>query len=127
MGKWSYYDSTENIVYTDISGIENSLNSVNSVIDEVINLVKDLAEKPYLIVCWKDVQMAPEVAEHYGKRTAHLIQNYLKGVARYSANDITTRIHLRTETIKHHTQGSRSHIYDTKEEALEAIRRGEIG
>jgi hypothetical protein len=127
MGRWSHYDAEENIVYTDITGVENSIHSVDVVIDEAIDLVKDLPEKPYLIVCWKDVTMDPDVAEYYGKRTAHLIQTYLKGIARYSATDISTRIHLRTETIKHQTQGSRSHIYDSKEEALEAVRRGDIG
>jgi hypothetical protein len=127
MGKWSNYDVEENIVYTDITGVENSMQSVDNVIDEVIGLVRDLPEKPYLIVCWRDVSMDPDVADYYGKRTADLIRNYLKGVARYAATDIATRIHLRTETIKHHTQGSRSHIYNTKEEALEAIRNGEIG
>lgn len=126
MGQYSRYDAKENVIFTDLSGLVSGPEVVDSVIDEVIAIAGSLREKVFVVVSWQDAKMEPSLAEHYGQRVQELL-NYVRGIVRYAATDIHTRIAIRTQTVKHNFQSSRSHIYSSKEEALSAIRNGEIG
>lgn len=126
MGKYSYYDEKEDVIFTDITGIASVRSSVDTVIDEVIAIARSLPKRVFIVVCWQDVKMDAVTAQYYGERVADLLKNYVRGIVRYGANDVQTRINIRTETVRHHTQGSRSYLYPTKEEALAALRRGEV-
>lgn len=122
MGRWSKYDEQENIIHTDISGIVATIPIVDEVIDEVIELAGTLPSKVFMVVCWRKVKMAnASVATHYGNRLPGLLK-HIRGIIRYDVSEVASRIVIRSETLKHNVQHSRSHIYATKEEALAAVR-----
>ncbi len=124
MGKYSYYDDKEKVIFTDISGLTQTKEITDEVIEEVIEIARSLPEKVFLVVNWKDAHLNDP--DYYGKRVAELIP-LIRGVVRYAATDIHTRIAIRTQTVKHHFQASRSFIFTSKEEAMAAIRSGELG
>src|SRR6478672_2709794 len=99
MGKYSNYDPKEGIVFTDLSGLKASPEITDEVIDELLALVRPLPTKPWVAVCWKDVQMDQANAEYYGVRVKELIP-FLRGIVRYEANEIHTRLFIRSQTVK---------------------------
>lgn len=125
MGKYSNYDTKEGIIFTDLTGVKATHEIIDEVIEELLALTRPLPTKPWVVVCWKDVQMDQANAEHYGVRVKELMP-FLRGVVRYKANDIHTRLFIRSQTVKHRLQGSRTNLYPTKAAALAAIRNGEV-
>ena len=124
MGKYATYDSTEKVISTDLTGLIGTPQIVDEVMDEIIAVAKTLPEKVFMIVCWKDVKMDPVTSEHYGQRLPDLL-NYLRGIIRYDATEITTRLAIRAKNIKYQTQNAKTHIYTSKEEALAVVRQME--
>jgi hypothetical protein len=121
MGKYSYYDEKEGVIFTNLAGLESTREITDAVINEVIAIARSLPQKVFVVVNWQGARINDP--EYYGQRVAELMQ-YIRGVVRYSATDVHTRIAIRTQTIKRHLQASRSHIFNSKEEALAAIRSG---
>lgn len=124
MGKYATYDPTEKVISTDLTGLIGTPQIVDEVMDEIIAVAKTLPEKVFMIVCWKDVKMDPVTSEHYGQRLPDLL-NYLRGIIRYDATEITTRLAIRAKNIKYQTQNAKTHIYTSKEEALAVVRQME--
>ncbi len=123
MGKYSHYDETENVIFCDPTEIPPTEQAVDEVFDEVIEIAKGLLpRKVFLVVCYKDVKMNTSLSEYYGQKVAQVHQ-YLRGAVRYAADDVVTRIALRSITVKYNLQKSQAHIYASKEEALEAVRK----
>jgi hypothetical protein len=125
MGKYSNYDPKEGVIFTDLTGLKSSRELTDEIVDEAIAIARNLPKKPWIVVCWKDVQMDQANAEHYGMRVKELMK-YIRGVVRYEANEIHTRLFIRSQTVKHHLQGARTNIYPTRADALAAIRNGEV-
>ena len=125
MGKYSNYDPKEGVIFTDLTGLKASPKLTDEVIDELLALARSLPNKAWVVVCWKDVQMDQANAEHYGVRVKEVIP-YLRGIVRYETNEIHTRLFIRSQTVKHKLQGSRTNIYPTRADALAAIRNGEV-
>lgn len=123
MEQGCYYDKQENVIflelaYYDAHPSENPLN-------DIILLSNTLPQKAYLVVNGTGVKHNPEGLEAFAKALAVLL-SYVKRVVRYGFNDTHTRIKLRTEVIKQDFQNSKPNIFDTREQALAAIREGSI-
>lgn len=125
MGKYSNYDEKEGVILTDLTGLTSSRQTVDEVIDEVIQIADSLPQKTYLVACWKNLQLDKDTADYYGQRLIELLQ-HVRGIVRYEATDVITRIAIRAETVKHNLQGAKANIFANKEEALEAIRKGRV-
>lgn len=123
MGKFSRYDPIDDVILTDVSGLAAGTNElIDAIFDEIIALASMRPFKPYVVACWKGVSFVnPDTAKYYGNRTADLLK-HVAAVVRYAADDPVTRAHIRAEMIKHRAEGTRSTLYETKEEALEAVR-----
>ena len=122
MGKYSDYDPKENVIFSHAATRELSVESTNEYFDETIALARSLPQKVFLVVCWKDIKLTPEVAKQYSARLPELIK-HVRGIVRYQAEDPLTRIVVRAETVIHNFQKAQAHIYATREEALAAVRR----
>jgi len=128
MGKYSHYDPIENVIFTDITNlVAKDTKIIDEVFDELIAIARRLHQKVYVVGCWKNVKVSnPSIAIHYGNRSAELLI-HVRGVIRYAADDPLTRAYVRTEMLKHQTQGTRSNLYETREAALQAVRQLERG
>ncbi|UJR85906.1 hypothetical protein [Sandaracinus amylolyticus] len=118
----SRYDAENDLLFVDATGIKAStIEMVDAIFDEL----DELAEKypgRYAMICWKDVEIgSPAVAAHYGARAAKW-NTRLAGAVRYAANDPVLRSYIRTEALKHQKTGMRSNLFETYEEALQAVR-----
>lgn len=123
MGKYSRYDAKNDVIVTDVTGVVARDRSViDAIFDEIIELTRSRPGKPWVISCWKDVRFDdPALAAYYGERTAGLLQ-HVAGVVRCAANDPITRALVRSQTLEHRAEGTRSNIHETFEEALAAVR-----
>jgi hypothetical protein len=126
MGKYSRWDAVNDVIVTDVSGVNAKDNAViDEIFDELVSIAARRARKPWVVACWKDVKFDdPSVATYYGERTAGLLQ-YVAGVMRYAASDPITRAYVRTQMLKHREDGTRSNLYETFEQALAAVREEE--
>jgi hypothetical protein len=126
MTSHSRYDPDLDVIRTDVTGIgAPDRHVVDEIFDELIAVGRSRPRKTWVIACWRDVKIDdPAVATYYGERTAELMQ-YVAGVVRYAANDPVTRAIVRSETLKHRAQGTRSNLYATFDEALAAVREAE--
>jgi hypothetical protein len=122
MGKYSYYDEKENVIFSKASTDEVTSKSTDEYFDETIEIARNLPQKVFLVVCWKDTTLTPESAQQYSKRIPELLK-YIRGIVRYEANDVVARILIRAETVKNNMQKAQPHIYATREEALAAVRK----
>lgn len=123
MGKYSHYDATENVILTDVTGIAAATRAViDDIFDELNAIARSLREPVYVVACWKQVTFRdPAVAEYYGQRTGDLLK-YVRGVVRYGADDPITRSYIRAQAMKHRAEGTRSNLFDSRAEALAAVR-----
>ncbi len=125
MGKRTSYDSKENIIYLDLTGVTSTKEVIDEAVDEVISQAQKAPQKPILVSKWTDAHLLPEHKDYYGKRAADMMK-YLRAVVRYDATDIKSRMALRAETIKYGFQGANTYFYPSRDEALKAIREGQI-
>jgi hypothetical protein len=119
--RYATYDRQNDVVWVDATGVDASSKAViDDIFDELDAAAKAYPGR-YFIACWRNVKLADsEVASYYGKRSAELLAR-CKGIIRYAATDPLTRSYIRTETIKHRAEGSRSNLYESREEALAAV------
>jgi hypothetical protein len=125
MGKYSYYDAKEGVIFTDLTGLTSNRRTVDEVVDELLAVIRSVPKKVYLVACWKDVALDKDTAEYYGQRATEVAKQIL-GTVRYDTTDVVTRIALRAETVKHSLQRGKANIFPSKEAALEAIRSGKV-
>jgi hypothetical protein len=120
MGKYSYYDASEEVVFVNLSGLKPTRDLWDEIMSDIHATLDGVEQKVYLVSCWREVQMDLSSAQYYGECVKELLKR-VRGIVRYEATEPLTRIYLISEAIKHEMQGSRSHIYNTKSEALKAI------
>jgi hypothetical protein len=118
------YDPKERVIFVDLTGLVATPQLVDEIVDEEIALAKTLTEKVFMVVCWKDVKMDPASSDRYGERLPELLKHF-RGIVRYDASEITTRLAIRAKNMKQHTQNDKTHIYSSREEALAAVRHME--
>src|SRR5689334_15098585 len=101
MAKYTYYDQKENVIFCDPTQLPPSRENIDLISDEVEEIARSiLPRKAFMLVCYKEIKIDPQLAEYYGQRMART-QNLLRGVVRYGIEDVVTRIVLRSETVKH--------------------------
>jgi hypothetical protein len=123
MGKYSQFDPGENVIFTDATNAAHaSRATIDEIFDELIAIARARPEPVYVVACWKNAGFADRaVAEYYGQRTAELLK-HVRGVVRYGADDPITRSFIRTESMKHRDEGVRSNLFETRADALAAVR-----
>ncbi len=122
MGKYSYYDQNEDVIFVDASGLVSEIALIDEVFDEAIALAKALPHKVYWVVNWKEIKFDSASIEHYTKRLADLLE-VTRGIVRYGATNTTARVVVRTASLMHNIP---SNLHPSKEAALEAIREGKV-
>jgi hypothetical protein len=119
-GKYHSYDRANDVVWVDVTGVDaTSTDVIDDIFDELLEAARSYPDR-YFIACWRNVKLADaEVADYYGKRSAELL-GACAGILRYAATEPLTRSYIRTETIKHRAEGSRSNLFESREDALAA-------
>ena len=113
------YDPQRNIVFTEDEYQITIGAEVDAFIDQNQRFLETIGHKVYIISKIDGLRIGPAVAEYYGKRVREVFDQYLLGFARYG-HDSTARMSVRTSS---HRAKLVSNIYDTKEQAIEAIER----
>jgi len=127
MARWARYNSRDDVIDVTVVDVAASAAIIDEIFDEITAIAKRLLpRKTHVLVCLRNTTIGTEVAAHYGERMAGL-QSLVRGTARYDATESLTRVHVRAEVVKRGLQGSKAHLYPSREEALAAIRRGDVG
>jgi hypothetical protein len=121
MNRYARYDATENHIFVDLSNMTVNYEVLSRSFDEVVAIAKSLPDKVYVLACWNNTELDTGILEIYGDSTESLFQ-YVRGIVRYGRLNSVTSVTIRAQTVKRKLQGLRSHIYPTKEEALQKIR-----
>lgn len=117
-----YYDPQEKVIMVDYSSLQLTVAMLKEFYDTIIAIAKNLPEKPYVLINFKDSQMMEGAREYFAQRYSEILK-FIKTIVRYNVNVFITRITLQAENV---TQGKQINIFATKEEALQAIREGRI-
>lgn len=117
-----HYNATEDIIDTDVSGLVLTPDVVDSFAAQLIAAAEKLDHKTYGLVNWENTKIPPEHVDYYGAASAKAAGYYL-AIVRYGIGDILANTAVRSQVVRRGVQGSRSYIYATREEALEAIRK----
>jgi hypothetical protein len=113
------YDQARNIVFTEDEYQIATEADVDDFIDRNQKFLEKIGHKVYIISKIDGLHIGPAVAEYYGQRVRAVFDGYLLGFARYG-HDATARMMVRTSS---HRAKLVSNIYDTKEQAIEAIEK----
>jgi hypothetical protein len=122
MGKYANYDPQEDVIFFSFQTANITGPILKEGMTEVIAVTNGLPHKVFMVSDWQDVTLSPDAQAEYGRLTAELMR-HIRGIVRYGANKLISRTLIRSETIKHQWQGTQSHIYPTKEEALAVVRK----
>lgn len=114
------YDPQLEVIFIDYSGITLTKAMLEQVLEEVKKITNTLPKKVFVASCLQDTKFDLDLDEDFGQLTAELLR-CVRGVIRYGVTDAFTNIKIRTSTVKKRLQGTQSHIYPTREAALEAI------
>ena len=119
--RWSRYDPDLDVIETDVTGVDaTTVEIIDAIFDELEALAGEHPGR-YVLACWKNTTIATQsVADYYGTRTTRLL-TVVRAVVRYGASDTLTRGMVRSQAIKHLSQGMRSNLYDSRDEAIAAI------
>jgi hypothetical protein len=122
MAKYAIYDPTENVIFTDFTGLIITQEVMAAILQDTVAVALTLLpNKVYVLACWENVQMAMD-GNTYGEYVGELLQ-HVKGVVRYGANNLLVNVTIRNQTVKHHFQNTQSHLYKTRAEALEVLHK----
>lgn len=124
MGKKVYYDKEADVIVADFSGLTVNNEILEEIVTDTVAIAKTLNHKVFAVSCWHETKMGPEMAERFGQNCVELLK-HLRGLVRYGVADPVTNITIRSTTLMTHLQGNNSYIYQTKEEALAAVRQRE--
>lgn len=114
------YDQSEQVIFLDYTDVTMSKAVLEQVLAEVTRITSGLPEKPFIISCLQNAKIDPNESEEYGKLTVQLF-DLVQGVIRYGVNDMFTNVTIRSTTVRNRLQHIQSHIYGTREEALQAV------
>ena len=116
------YDKENNVIFMDFTNLNITLDIMKKTEADAISIANKLLDKVYILACFQNAKIAPELQNTWGNYAQRALENGFKGVIRYEANDLLTNITLRSNAVVYRTQGSNSYIYPSKEAALQAIR-----
>ena len=116
------YDKENNVIFMDFSNLLITADIMTETEAGVIEIAERLSDKVYLLACFQNTKIASELQSTWGSYAQRALERGFKGVIRYAVSDMVTNVTLRSNTIRYHLQGSNSHIYPTREAALQALR-----
>jgi hypothetical protein len=119
------YDAVDGIIEVDLTNLHATAADIDVVFDGITALASGLPKPPYVLVCWLGASLEGQAPRRYGERIATL-SRHVRAIVRYQMVDSMTRVVVRTETIKRRLQNSRAFIFETRQDALRAIRSGII-
>jgi hypothetical protein len=122
MFRHAQYDAADNILWVDMSNHTLDKAFLQEFVTEFKKLIAPLPKKPYLAVFMENTILPAELKVDYGKASAE-VAGMVKAVVRYGKIDFLTKLGLQTENIN---SGRQSNVFATKEQALTAIRAGEV-
>ena len=122
MSQYVLYDEANNVLFADYTNMTVSKRVFDQVFLDVKELTAKLPKKIYLLTCFQNTKVDPDVQNEWGRYTQEFME-YVSGIVRYAATDVLTNITIRSNAVRYHTQGSNSYIYPTKQAALQAIRK----
>lgn len=127
MDRYSRYNPELDVIETDVTGVRaTSVEVIDAIFDELEAVARENPRR-WVLACWKDAKIQDSrVASHYGERTTRVLA-LVNGIVRYAATDSLTKVHVRAEAVKHRNDGMRSNLYDSREEALDAIQKLRTG
>jgi hypothetical protein len=115
------YHAADNIIEVDATGVKPTPRIIDSIFDQVIAAARSARSRPYLLTCWAGVELDVDSARRYGVRMEEL-KPLIVEVVRYEVGG-QTKVQIRSEAIKHKLSANRTRFFDTRDEALEAIRK----
>lgn len=122
MARYAAWDPNERLIELDLSGAELDARAVDTVCEEMIQIARlRRPDKPFVLVNWTGGRFLPDGVRRFDERVPGLYQ-YVRAIVRYGADDVVTRVGLRADTIRFRLQDLKTHLYDTREEALAALR-----
>lgn len=119
-----HYDPKENIVDVDVSGVVFSPSVVDEIFDRLLRVVRSAPQKPWVLTCWAGAELDLESAKRYGLRSEEL-KPLVLATLRYDVPG-HSKVQIRSELIKHRLTTTRSVFYQTRAEALAAIKSGTL-
>lgn len=125
MSSYAQWDAVERVIFVDLSGAELGARDVDQVCEDILREARRRApERPFVLVDWTGGRFLPDGAKRFDERVAGLYEG-VRAIVRYGVDDILTRVGLRTDTLKLRLQDLKTHLYETRADALSAIRQFE--
>jgi hypothetical protein len=119
------YNAVDGVIDLDLSGLRATAQDVDAIADAIIAMASGLPKPPYVVACWYGTILDADAARRYAERLTD-VARHVRAIVRYQAVDSMIRVLIRTETIKRRLQNSRAFIFDSRQDALRAIRAGTI-
>lgn len=117
MGVDFQYDSDENVLHITVNHMFKTRQDVDYVIGQIKNKAKAVG-RPYFLTDLTNLEVDSGVVDYLGEQVKKLAGNYSLGIYRYSTSPYV-RVVFRSQGI---TKGFKSNIFNSKEEALRALR-----
>ncbi len=111
------YDAEKNLVFSEDNWEIKTREDVDAFIAEYQKFLQNLGKKVYMVSHIDGLLVHASVAGYYGETARTTIGNYMLGFARWGTND-WARMTVRTTSLK---AKFTVNIYDTREEAVQAI------
>jgi hypothetical protein len=111
------YNAQKNIVFTEDNWEIKTREDVDAFFAEYEKFFKGLNKKVYVISHIDGLLVRASIAGYYGETARTTVGNYVLGFARWGTND-WARMTVRTTSLKVKLTVN---IYDTREEAVQAI------
>jgi len=113
------YDQSKNTLFVEDDYVINSEDEVDAFLKLYADKFKEIGRKAYIIACIDGLRINSKVHEYYGRQVKKLLDGSILGFARYG-RDPMARMTVRTSYRKVNYD---INIYDTKDQAIEAVER----
>ena len=113
------YDETHNILFVEDDYVINSEDEVDAFLKLYADKFKVIGRKVRLVACIDGLKINHKVQDYYGEQVKKLLEGTIICFARYG-RDPMSRMTVRTASRKVNFD---INIYDTKEQAIEAVER----
>ncbi|OGF01621.1 MAG: hypothetical protein A2024_05560 [Candidatus Edwardsbacteria bacterium GWF2_54_11] len=113
------YDESKNILFVEDDYVINSEDEVDAFLKLYADKFKVIGRKVRLVACIDGLKINHKVQDYYGEQVKKLLEGTIICFARYG-RDPMSRMTVRTASRKVNFD---INIYDTKEQAIEAVER----
>ena len=115
------YDPSENLFFVNFEGHSiKTLQNIQEVKEAVEKILIPLGKKVHTIVNYDNFTILPDLVDEYTEMVKYLVNKYYSEVTRYTTSTFL-RMKLGDALQK---RGVKPHIYESSEEAQEALKKG---